>query len=77
MLSAWLGWVVRLDLGKIGGSELGFWYGRLIGTIIGAVERLPLGTCDGTVIRSLEGFIDGAVICKYLCLCCCRGYVHM
>ena len=49
----------------------------MIGTILGAVYKLPIGTCDGRVIWSLKGFIDGAVDGKCLCLCCCIGYVHM
>ena len=68
---------VEFELGKNEGSELGFWDGRVLGTILGAVDGLPIGSCYGRVLGSLEGFIDGAVVGKCLCLCHCRGYVHM
>ena len=34
----------------------------MIGTILGAVDVVPLGICDGTVLGYLEGFTDGAVV---------------
>ena len=49
----------------------------MIETILGAVYGIPIWTCEGRVIGSLEGFIHGAVYGKFLCLCCCMGYVHM
>ena len=76
-LGAWVVLVVGSELGKNGGSELGFWYGRVLGTILSAVYVLPIGTCNGRVLGYLEGFIYGSVVGKCLCLCCCRGYVHM
>ena len=41
--------------------------GEMIGTIIGAIDGLPIGTCDIRVIGYLEGFIDEAVEDKCLC----------
>ena len=64
-MSSWLGWVLGLEIGTNGGSELGFWYGRVLVNILGAVGVLPLGTCDGTVLGFLEGFIDGVVVGKF------------
>ena len=29
------------------------------------MDGLPLGTCDSTLLLSLEGFIDGAVVGKF------------
>ena len=49
----------------------------MLGTIIGTVDGIPIGTCDGRVLGYLECFIDGAVVGKCLCLCHFRGYVHM
>ena len=37
----------------------------MIVTILGAVDGLPLVTCGGTVLVSLEGFIDGDVVGKF------------
>ena len=39
----------------------------MIGTIIGAVDGLPIGICDGRVIVYLKGFLDRAVEDKCLC----------
>ena len=49
----------------------------MIETILGAMYGIPIGTCDSRVIGSLEGFIDGAVYGKCLCLFSFKGYVHM
>ena len=70
MLCAWLGWVVVFELETNVGSEVGFWGGRFLGTIRVAMDGFPIGTCDSTVIGYLEGFIDGAVVGKCLCLNC-------
>ena len=37
----------------------------MLGTILFVVDGLPLGTCDGTVLGSFGGFIDGAVVGKF------------
>ena len=76
-IGTWLGWVVLFELGTNGGSELGFWYGRLRGTILVALYGIPIGKFDGTLIGYLEGLIDGDVVGKCLCFCCCSGYVHI
>ena len=74
----YLDWLVfGFQLGANVGYEMDFWYGRVIGTILFAVYGLPIGTCEGRVKWSLEGFIYGAVDGECLCLCCCIGYVHI
>ena len=40
-------------------------YGRVIGTTIGAMDEIKLVPCDGTVIVSSEGFIDGGMVGKF------------
>ena len=65
LLYAWLGWLVWLKLGTNDGYKLVFWGGRVLVTINGAVNRLPLGTCDSTVLGCLEGIIYGAVVGKF------------
>ena len=74
---ACIGWVVVFELGKNGGSELGFWDGRVLRKIVGAMDGLPIGTWYGRLLGSFKCFIDGAVVGKCLCLCCCIGYSHM
>ena len=37
----------------------------MIGTMLGAVDGIPSETCDGTVLGSLEGFIDKDVVGKF------------
>ena len=49
----------------------------MLGKILGTVDGIPIGTCAGRVIGSLEDLIDGAVVGKCLCLCHCRGYVDI
>ena len=39
----------------------------MIGTIIGAVDGLPIGIYDDRLIGSFESFIDGDVEDKCLC----------
>ena len=46
----------------------------MIETILGAMYGIPIGTCNSRMIGYLEGFIDGAVYGKCLCLCSCIGY---
>ena len=59
------------------GYQLVFWGGIFLGTIIDAVDGLPLHTCDDKVLGYLEGFVDGDVVENCLYLCCCTGCVHM
>ena len=65
LLGDWLGWVVGSELGKNGGCEIWFRYGRVLRKILGVVDGIPLGICDSTVLVSLEGFIDEAVVGKF------------
>ena len=37
----------------------------MLGTILGSLDGLTFGTCDGTVLVSLEGFINGDVVGKF------------
>ena len=37
----------------------------MLDTIFGDMYGIPLGTCDGTVLVYLEGFIYGAVVGKF------------
>ena len=77
LLGNWLVWVVGFELGTNGGSGLGLWDGRVIGTILVPVDGIPMGKRDGRVIGPSEGFIVGDVVGNCLYLCYCRGYVHM
>ena len=77
LLCSWLGRVLGLYPSTNGGSEIGLRDEIYLETILCSVDGLLLGTCDSTVIVPLEGLIDGSVVGNYLCLCCCRGYVHM
>ena len=38
------------------------WDVRVLREILGDVDVVPLGTCDGTVLGYLEGLIDGAMV---------------
>ena len=69
--------MVGFELGTNVGSELGFLGGKVIGTILGAVDRLPIRIYNGRVIGSLEGFIDGAVDGKCLCFFLNRVCSHI
>ena len=64
-MGAWLRWVFGLEIGTKGGYELGFCYGRFIVKILDAVDVIPLGTCDGTVLGFLEGFVYQVVVGKF------------
>ena len=77
LMGAWFGWAVGFELEKNGGSEISFWDCNVLGTILSAVDGLPISKYDGTVLGYLESFIYGDVVGKCLCFCCCRGYVHM
>ena len=65
----WIWWVVGFELRTNWGSELGLWDGRVLGTILGSVDGLSICTFDGSMLEYLEGFVDGAVVGKFLCLC--------
>ena len=77
LLGACIRWLLRLGIGTNEVSEISLRDEIYIETILGVLDGILLGTCDVTVLRSLEGLIDGALVSNDLCLCCCRGYVHM
>ena len=65
-LGTWFWWVVLFELGENVRSGLGLWDRKAIGTILGAVDGLPIGICDDRVIEYSEGFIDEALEDKCL-----------
>ena len=54
-ISAWLVSLNVLELGKDDSNVLWLWYGKPLGTTIGALDGISLVTYDDTVLRSLEG----------------------
>ena len=56
-LVAWLGSVVVLEIGNNEGTKIGFWDGKVIGTILGSIDRLSLDTYDGTYLGSTDGTV--------------------
>ena len=70
MLSDRLGSLDGIELGKNGGNEIGFSYGKVLDTILGNVDRIShgldiktdLGSLDGSFDVSNDGNIEGLLL---------------
>ena len=47
MLGDLLGSIVGLEIDNNEGTELGFWYVKVLGATFGSMDRFSLGTYDG------------------------------
>ena len=60
--------IVGIDLGNNEGTEIGFWYGKVLVTTLGAMDRFSMGTYYGTELGSTDGTADGRFEVLLLCV---------